>query len=47
VNDYVQKSMKFYSNLYYLILLDKNFDDLMKESMLAKFDSVTFKTIKR
>lgn len=27
--------------------LDKNFDDLLKESMLSKFDNVTYRTIKR
>lgn len=48
MNDYIKKSMKFYSKLTFnIILSDKNFDDLMKESMLTKFDSVTFKTIKR
>lgn len=37
-NDYIAKSMKFYN---------KNFDDLLKESMLTKFDNVTYKTIRK
>ena len=36
-NNYVVKSMKFYH---------KNYDDLIKEGMLTKFDNVTLKTIK-
>ena len=36
-NNYVVKSMKFYH---------KNYEDLIKEGMLAKFDNVTLKTIK-
>lgn len=51
INEYILKSMKFYSNHHSIILLftpiDKNYDDLMKESLLNKFDNVTFKTIKR
>lgn len=38
VNQYVDKSLKFYN---------KNFDDLMKESLLHRFDNVTYKSIKR
>ena len=37
-NDYIAKSMKFYN---------KNYDDLMKESLLSRFDNVTYKTIKK
>lgn len=37
-NDYIAKSMKFYH---------KNYDDLMKESLLSRFDNVTYKTIKK
>ena len=36
-NNYVAKSMKFYH---------KNYEDLLKEGMLSKFDNVTLKTIK-
>ena len=36
-NNYVAKSMKFYN---------KNYEDLLKEGMLTKFDNVTLKTIK-
>ncbi len=36
INAYIDKSIKFYN---------KNFEDLLKESMLTKFDSVTFKSI--
>ena len=36
-NNYVTKSMKFYH---------KNYEDLLKEGMLSKFDNVTLKTIK-
>lgn len=35
-NDYIAKSMKFYN---------KNYDDLLKESMVTRFDNVTYKTI--
>ena len=38
LHNYIDKSLKFYN---------KNFEDLLKESMLNKFDSVTYKTIKR
>ena len=37
-NNYIAKSMKFYN---------KNYEDLMKESLLSRFDNVTFKTIKK
>ena len=37
-NNYIAKSMKFYN---------KNYDDLMKEGMLHRFDNVTYKTIKK
>ena len=36
-NNYVAKSMKFYR---------KNYEDLLKEGLLNKFDNVTYKTIK-
>ena len=36
-NNYVAKSMKFYH---------KNYEDLLKEGLLNKFDNVTYKTIK-
>ena len=36
-NNYIAKSMKFYH---------KNYEDLLKEGMLSKFDNVTLKTIK-
>jgi len=36
-NNYVAKTMKFYH---------KNYEDLLKEGLLAKFDNVTYKTIK-
>ena len=36
-NNYVAKSMKFYR---------KNYEDLLKEGMLSRFDNVTFKTIR-
>lgn len=36
INAYIDKSIKFYN---------KNFDDLIKETMLTKFDSVTYKSI--
>lgn len=36
-NNYIAKSMKFYH---------KNYEDLIKEGILSKFDNVTFKTIK-
>ena len=36
-NNYLTKSMKFYH---------KNYEDLLKEGMLSRFDNVTFKTIK-
>ena len=36
-NNYVAKSMKFYH---------KNYEDLLKEGLLARFDNVTYKTIK-
>ncbi len=36
-DNYVAKSMKFYK---------KNYEDLMKEGMLKKFDNVTYKTVK-
>ena len=36
-NQYIVKSMKFYN---------KNYEDLLKEGMLTKFDNVTLKTIK-
>ena len=36
-NNYVAKSMKFYK---------KNYEDLLKEGLLTKFDNVTFKSIK-
>ena len=36
-NNYVAKSMKFYH---------KNYEDLLKEGMLSRFDNVTLKTIK-
>jgi len=36
-NNYVAKSMKFYH---------KNYEDLLKEGLLTKFDNVTYKTIK-
>lgn len=35
---YVEKSIKFYN---------KNFDDLVKESMMTKFDGVTYKSFKK
>lgn len=38
LNTYIDKSLKFYN---------KNFEDLLKESMLTKFDNVTYKSIKR
>lgn len=38
LTQYVDKSLKFYN---------KNFEDLLKESMLTKFDGVTYKSIKR
>lgn len=38
VNQYVDNSLKFYN---------KNFEDLIKESLLHKFDNVTYKSIKR
>ncbi len=37
-NNYIAKSMKFYN---------KNYEDLMKEGMLNRFDNVTYKTIKK
>ena len=37
-NNYIAKSMKFYN---------KNYEDLMKEGMLKKFDNVTYKTIRK
>ena len=36
-NNYIAKSMKFYN---------KNYEDLMKEGLLTKFDNVTYKSIK-
>ena len=36
-NNYITKSMKFYR---------KNYEDLLKEGLLTRFDNVTFKTIK-
>ena len=36
LTQYVDKSLKFYN---------KNFEDLLKESMLTKFDGVTYKSI--
>jgi hypothetical protein len=36
-NNYVAKTMKFYH---------KNYEDLLKEGLLNKFDNVTYKTIK-
>jgi len=39
--------MNFYSNYFIYIILAKNFDDLMKENLLSKFDCVTYKTIKK
>jgi hypothetical protein len=48
VNDYVEKSMKFYSKYFIDIFsIDKNYDDILKETMLSKFDNVTYKTIKK
>lgn len=51
INEFIKRSMKFYSKIFCLIFfnifLDKNFDDLLKEGQLGKFDSVTFKTIRR
>lgn len=38
LTQYVDKSLKFYN---------KNFEDLLKESMLTKFDGVTFKSFQR
>jgi len=38
IENYIKKSMKFYN---------KNYDDLLKESMITKFDSITLKTIKK
>ena len=35
--NYIAKSMRFYN---------KNYEDLMKEGLLTKFDNVTFKSIK-
>jgi hypothetical protein len=37
-NNYIAKSMRFYK---------KNYEDLMKEGMLNRFDNVTYKTIKK
>ena len=37
-NNYMAKSMKFYK---------KNYEELMKEGLLSKFDNVTYKTIKK
>jgi hypothetical protein len=38
LSNYIDKSLKFYN---------KNFEDLLKESMLTKFDNVTYKSIQR
>lgn len=38
IGNYIDKSLKFYN---------RNFEDLLKESMLSKFDGVTYKSIKR
>lgn len=38
IGAYIEKSLKFYN---------KNFEDLLKESMLSKFDSVTLKSISK
>ena len=38
LTQYIDKSLKFYN---------KNFEDLLKESMLSKFDGVTFKSIQK
>jgi len=43
----IETSMNFYSNYFIYIILAKNFDDLMKENLLSKFDCVTYKTIKK
>lgn len=38
LTQYIDKSLKFYN---------KNFEDLLKESLLTKFDGVTYKSIQR
>jgi len=47
INQFVYKSTNFYSNYSYLTLLDRNFEDLIKENLISKFDNVTLKTIDR
>jgi hypothetical protein len=54
INEFIKRSMKFYSKLiikliyyYIFLILDKDFDELLEENLLGKFDNVTFKTIKR
>jgi len=38
INQYIKKSMRFYN---------KNLDDIAREGAINKFDSITFKTIKK